>query len=321
MQKFNISQADKLILEDLTSQKIYLRNSFEHNQKEIQGLLTQGITNAQVYLERNFLGQKLAMLDENQLFTSVCQLGQLLGMTSNPRRMECYDISHISGKFVYGSMVVFVDGRPISKFYRLFKCPERNDDFANHKEVMRRRLQRGIDYNNSLDTDKILDKAWQLPDLIIVDGGKGQLMADYEVLLDFGLENKVMMVSIAKREEEIFVVDNTCGFAQVKVFDSNTHNIGKEGGLLLEGQPKFLCQRIRDEAHRFAIKNNRNARLKTITKSQLDDIAGIGDKTKIKLLTQFGSLENLVHNIYDNSELVIESVGQKTFDKLKAKFC
>lgn len=299
-----LSQTQKTVLEELVGTRIYQRNAFDLNQKEIQNLVEQGKTNAEIYLERNRLGQKLSIFDDNRLYTSVVELGKFLKLPKIPREIECYDITHLSGKFVYGSMVKLIDGRPVNKFYRLFKCKEQNNDFENHAEVMRRRIKRGIEYRDGLTKDK----AWKLPDLIIVDGGKGQLSSDYGVLLEFGLEKEVQMVSLAKKEEEIFSVD-------MSVFGD--YKLGREGGVLLDGEIKFLVQRVRDEAHRFGIKNNRNARLKTISKSKLDDIPGIGDITKNKLLKQFSSTENIIQNLYDNPELVYELVGKNIVAKLK----
>jgi excinuclease ABC subunit C len=302
-----LSQKQKTLLEELVGTKILQRNVFDLNQNEIQDLSEQGKKNAEIYLERNRLGQKLSIFDDNRLYTSVVELGEFLKMSKIPREIECYDITHLSGKFVYGSMVKLIDGRPVNKLYRLFKCKEQNNDFENHAEVMRRRLKRGLEYENG----ETKDKAWKLPDLIIVDGGKGQLSSDYKVLVEFGLENEVQMVSLAKKEEEIFGIDMSL---------YNGYKLGREGGLLLDGEIKFLVQRVRDEAHRFGIKNNRNARLKTISKSKLDDIAGIGEVTKNKLLKQFSSTENIIQNLYENPELIYELVGSNIVKKLKKAF-
>jgi excinuclease ABC subunit C len=302
-----LSQKQKTLLEELIDAKILQKNTFDLNQHEIQDLVEQGKKNAEIYLERNRLGQKLSIFDDNRLYTSVVELGKFLKMTKIPREIECYDITHLSGKFVYGSMVKLIDGRPVNKLYRLFKCKEQNNDFENHAEVMRRRLKRGLEYKNG----QTKDKAWKLPDLIIVDGGKGQHSSDYKVLVEFGLENEILMVSLAKKEEEIFGIDMSM---------YNGYKFGREGGLLLDGEIKFLVQRVRDEAHRFGIKNNRNARLKTIHKSKLDDIEGVGEVTKNKLLKQFGSVENLVQNLYDNPESIYELVGKNIIGKLKKAF-
>ena len=305
--KIQLTQEDKNVLEELTGSQIYLRNSFEFNQKEIGELLEQGRQNALVYLERNKLGQKLSMFEENNLFVTIVELQKQLGLPVIPRRIECYDISHLSGKFVYGSMITFVDGRPSKKFYRLFKCPDQNNDFENHRLVLTRRLKRHID-NPKND-------GWALPDLIVVDGGKGQLDADYQALLSLGLESKLAMVSLAKKEEEVFLIDHN----QVLIKLPNA-KLGSQGGILLDGQTKFLIQRIRDEAHRFAITNNRAARLKTATKSELDSIPGVGPKTKIKLLQTFGSAQAVAQALYDNRELVYELVGNSVTAKLKIHF-
>jgi excinuclease ABC subunit C len=162
-----------------------------------------------------------------------------------------------------------------------------------------------------------VDPAWELPDLIIVDGGKGQLSADYEVLLQYrqkfaeqGLEFSVEMCSLAKREEEIFLPD----------MSNISAPLGKEGGILLSGQAKFLIQRIRDEAHRFAITNNRNARLRTISKSKLDEIPGVGPTTKEKLLKTFGSVERVMNALDTNQELVLELIGKSLTAKLRKWF-
>jgi excinuclease ABC subunit C len=323
LQKINLDPDFKSTMEEILGTKIYVRNSFganyQQNQAEIQNLVEQGNRNASIYLDRNRLGQKLSMFDENRLYTSVVQLGEFLRLDKVPRRIECFDISHLQGKFVYGSMVVFMDGRPTSKYYRLFKCPDQNNDFENHKNVMRRRLQKGLDFINGVTTDK----GWQLPDLIIVDGGKGQLSSDYEVLCEFGLQDKVNMVSLAKQEEEIFsplqgLPTVPSYLAKPELFMD--YKIGKEGGLLTSGEMKFLLLRISDEAHRFAIKNNRNSRIKAIKKTALDGIDGVGDITKNKLLIKFGSSQNLVTHLYDNPEMVYELVGGNITEKLKVHF-
>jgi excinuclease ABC subunit C len=323
LQKINLDIDFKSTMEELIGAKIYIRNSFgsqyEKNHLEIQNLIEQGTRNATIYLQRNRLGQKLSMFDENRLYTSVVQLGEFLHLDKTPRRIECFDISHLQGKFVYGSMVVFIDGRPCSKYYRLFKCPDQNNDFENHKNVMRRRLQKGLDYINGVTTDK----GWQLPDLIIVDGGKGQLSADYEVLCEMCLQDKVQMISLAKQEEEVFSPKQGLPTIPNFDFDPNTfegYNLGKEGGLLTTGEMKFLLLRISDEAHRFAIKNNRNARIKSIKKTALDGIDGIGEITRNKLLSKFSSSQNLVNNLYDNPEIVYELVGGNITEKLKVHF-
>ncbi len=304
-----IDQTQKDLLEELISKKLYIRNSFDQNQSEISSLLEQGQQNALVYLQRNRLGQSLNLFEENNLFTTIVELQKRLGLQKVPRKIECYDISHLSGKFVYGSMVTFIDGKPTKKFYKLFKCKDQNNDFENHKEVLKRRFERALgEAENTVEKINLKKTGWELPDLIIVDGGKGQLSADLEIVENYqkifkekNLSFAVELCALAKREEEVFLP-----------YRSNS--------IILENQTKFLVQRIRDEAHRFAITNNRNSRLKTAAKSQLDDVAGIGPKTKQKLLEVFGSVQNLTDNLFNNSELVYEVVGKSATTKLKKHF-
>ncbi len=309
LKRVNLNAENKEVLKKLANAEIYLRNNFGQNQDAISVLLDQGKQNAFIYLQRNRLGQKLSIFEENNLFTAVVDLGKKIGITNTPRRIECYDISHLSGKFVYGSMVTFIDGKPAKKFYKLFKTKEQNNDFENHQEVLRRRFQRTLDWEleNKVNV-KNTENPWKLADLIIVDGGKGQLSADLTILEEFrakflenDIEFKVDICALAKREEEIFLPYNPTP-------------------VLVENQTKFLVQRIRDEAHRFAITNNRNARLKTAKKSQLEEISGIGQITKEKLLTAFSSVDNIVDNLYKNPELVYELVGKNITQKLKTHF-
>ena len=317
LQKIELSASDKELLEVISGKNIWLRNSSNINQKEIKELQTLAVQNAQIYLQRNRLGQKLSLFEENNLYQNLLDLQKLLNLRKVPRRIECYDISHLSGTFVYGSMVTFLDGIPAKKFYRLFKCPSRNDDFANHYEVLKRRLKRGVEAILKKDQQKQLlkekkDEGWKLPDLIIVDGGKGQLSSDFKALQDLGLKNQIELVGLAKKEEEVFVLDDS-------KLPTNT-KFGKQGGVLLNGSIKFLIQRIRDEAHRFAITNNRQAKLKTAQKSKLDEVPGIGEKTKFKLLQVFGSTENIVDNLFKNPEIIYETAGKKVTENLKKFF-
>jgi excinuclease ABC subunit C len=335
--RINLNSAQKDSLSQLSGTAVYLRNVMQENQLEISQLQDLAKQNAFIYLQRQQLGQKLNIFEENNLYVTLVEIQQKLGLKKVPRRIECYDISHLSGKFVYGSMVVFKDGRPSSKDYRLFKTKEQNDDFANHKEVLTRRIKKyfeyqekidfkfngGISSENNSDQDlsirdmssqdmSILDgryepvangkvNPWELPDLIIVDGGKGQLSSDEMVLAEFNLLGKIEICSLAKKEEEVFLPN-------------------QNDPVLLEGQARFMVQRIRDEAHRFAITSNRNARLKTASKSQLDDISGIGPVTKQKLLATFGSVTEIATAIDKNPELIHELVGASVFSKLKKFF-
>lgn len=199
---------------------------------------------------------------------------QALGMRLDipyPRRIECYDISNTQGTDSVASMVVFTDGKPDKKEYRKFKIKtvEGANDFASMAEVLRRRLMRGMTEDTGEESG-----FGHLPDLIIVDGGKGQLSSALGILRELNLEAAIPIVGLAKREEEIFIP-------------------GKDKSLLLGRRtPEFrLVVNIRDEAHRFAITFHRARREKRIVSSALDAIPGIGPKRKAALLSRMGSVD------------------------------
>lgn len=230
-------------------------------------LLKMAKENAEEYLQKHLNSEKTAY---NNSIGALKSLQQKLNLKHLPKRMECYDISHISGTNKVASMVVFIDGKMAKQHYRKFKIKtvEGNNDFESLKEALSRRLQRYIDKNGESFKEK--------PDLFVIDGGKGQLSSCYEILKDFHLENEIEMISLAKRIEEVFVVGDT------------TPRILKYGSAELK-----LLQRIRDEAHRFAITFHRNLRTKSQTQTELENIKGLG-KVKIKnLLNAFGSTENI----------------------------
>jgi excinuclease ABC subunit C len=320
LKKVEINQRAIEILEKISNNKVYIKNTsslFGQNTYALKNLQELGQKNAMVYLQRQKLGHKLNPLEENNLFVAVVELQKFLGLKNKPRRIECYDISHMSGTSVYGSMVTFIDGQSQSRLYKLFKCPDRNDDFLNHHDVLTRRLKRGITSEFEKKTDA-RNNEWRFPDLIIVDGGKGQLTSDYKALVELGLQDKIEIISLAKKEEEIFFINHEEKVNQLFKENSNL-KLGKEGGILLTGDILFLVQRIRDEAHRFAIKNNRNDRLKAATKSIFDDIPGIGTVTKTKILKTFGSAKNMAQTMVTNPELVRELIGEKATEII-AKF-
>ena len=189
-----------------------------------------------------------------------------LRLPVEPRHIECFDNSNIQGTNAVSSCVVFKDGKPSKKDYRHFivRTVEGPDDFATMKEVIYRRYRRLVDENQPF------------PELIIVDGGKGQLSAAYEIIRELGIEDKVSMIGIAKRLEEIFYP-------------------GDPLPLYLDKRSVTLriIQQLRDEAHRFGITHHRLRRSKSALVSELDDIKGIGAKTRETLLTRFGSVEKI----------------------------
>lgn len=201
---------------------------------------------------------------------AVKQLGEILNLHTLPNRMECYDISHISGTDKVASMVVFVGGEPKKSHYRKFriKTVAGNNDFACMKEVLTRRLN-----EISVSEDESLSTA---PDLLVIDGGKGQLAYAMEAQRETGRED-IEILSLAKREEEVFL-----GSAPT------TSVVLPKDSVALQ-----LLQRIRDEAHRFAITFHRNLRSKHLSESVLRDIDGVGKVLCARLIKEFGSVEEI----------------------------
>lgn len=232
-------------------------------------LLDMALANAKEFLEKHIEKEKLRY---NNTLGAVKALKEKLNLKELPLRMECYDISNISGTNKVCSMVVFKNGEPSKKDYRKFKIKtvKGSNDFASLEEAMRRRLKRFKEQNGESFSEK--------PNLLVIDGGKGQLSSCYEILCDFGLQNEIQMISLAKRIEEVFVPNNP------------------QSILLKPASAELkLLQRIRDEAHRFAITYHRYIRTKKQTKSVLDDIPGIGPKKRDALLSAFGSSEDIAN--------------------------
>ena len=183
-----------------------------------------------------------------------------------PRHIECFDNSNIQGTNPVASCVVFKDAKPSKKDYRHFniKTVVGPDDFASMKEVLTRRYTRLVNEGRSL------------PQLIVVDGGKGQLSAAVEALDEMGLRGKIAVVGIAKRLEEIYFPGDSIPL----YIDKNSETLR-------------VVQQLRDEAHRFGITHHRNRRSKTQAVSELDGIKGVGEKTRTALLTHFKSVKRL----------------------------
>jgi excinuclease ABC subunit C len=203
-------------------------------------------------------------------------LAEALGLEEPPKRIECYDISNIQGDSAVGSMVVFEDGRPRNDHYRHFRIkyvPGPND-FAMLQEVLGRRLERLESAQRREDAEVVGDRSFTAkPDLILIDGGKGQLSAAMEVLESSGFAD-IPTFALAKEREEIFAPDR----AEPIVQERNSPGM-------------FLVQRIRDEAHRFAITHHRKVRAKKALTSPLDSVEGIGPARKRALLRHFGSVQ------------------------------
>lgn len=225
--------------------------------------------------------------NHNCLVESIEELQKYLGLKSLPLYIEAYDISNIHGQISVGSMIAFKEGMPYKKGYRHFKIKdvEGINDFAMLGEVIFRRFR---DYRI---------KNEELPDLLLIDGGKGQLNVASGVLKELDLD--IELVSLAKREEELF-------------------RPGRKEPILLPKNSDiyFLIQRIRDEAHRFAISYHKKLRRKLIKKSIIDFIPGIGEKRKLKLLSKFKSIEDIRKAEIEELKEVT-GIGEKTANKIK----
>ena len=217
------------------------------------------------------------------LHQAMSELEEELSLPALPLRMECYDISHVQGSNLVGSMVVFQDGRPRTGHYRRFqiKSVDGGDDYASMQEMLRRRFRRLADARaerekTSEEPDSGDSSAWGIePDLVIIDGGKGHLSAALEVLLELGLDD-IPLSALAKENEWLFVPHTS-----------------EPIELPRNSQGLYLVQRIRDEAHRFAITYHRNLRSKSSLKSTIDTVTGIGPKRKRMLLRRFGSIQGI----------------------------
>ena len=212
--------------------------------------------------------------DSTRMETAMSELQEELNLPRSPKRIECYDVSHIQGTNTVASMSVFQDGKPLSSNYRRFKIKSHdgNDDFASMREVLSRRFKR---LKNARDGGEENASFAAAPDLVLIDGGKGQLSSAVEVMLHLGLQD-IQLASIAKREEEIFLPDA----AEPVIMPKNSQGL-------------FLLQRARDEAHRFAVTFHRNLRGKSSVKSALDLVPGIGPKRRKMLIRSFGSVKGI----------------------------
>ncbi len=219
--------------------------------------------------------------DTHRQEQALAELQSAFGLAEPPNRIECYDISHTQGVATVGSMVVFSRGVPDKKLYRRFNIETAAgapDDFASLEEVLTRRFRRWqAAQEGAAGPGSRPDESFSfLPNLLIVDGGKGQLSRAVEVLEQFGLTEKVPVVGLAKQEEEIFFP-----------------NLPNSLMLPRHSQGLYLIQRIRDEAHRFAITAHRARRLKQGMASALDSIPGIGPAKRKALLKHFGSVDKI----------------------------
>lgn len=241
-------------------------------------LLEMGYLNLKEEVEK-YLRQKKVVQE------GLRNLKKTLRLNSHPYRIECFDISNIQGKDAVAAMTVAIDGEVTPKEYRHFKITVKDtpDDFLMMREALTRRYSK-------LEID-------QLPNLILIDGGKGQLGVATEVLEKLGKIEYTDIISIAKREEEIF-----------KSYESDPYLFEREDETLK------ILQRLRDEAHRFGITHHRKLRSKRNIKSALDDIDGIGPKRKKELIKRFGTISNIRNA---TMEELMEVIPEKIAEAIK----
>ncbi len=254
-------------------------------------------TNAKFMLDE----LRLAKMKREYIAPSLEALKRDLRLNRLPKRIECFDISHIQGTDTVASMVVFEDAKPKKSEYRKYKIQSvtnetgQPDDFLSMREVIHRRYRRQLEEERTM------------PDLIVIDGGKGQLSSAVKVLTDMGLKlanisgvsepgqkKEPNIIGLAKRLEEVYMPN-----------DSDPHTIPKTSSGLK------LLQRIRDEAHRFAVEFHRTLRSKRTLTSELTDIQGIGEATTKKLLTKYGSFEGVKEALMKDEKEFELDMGKK----------
>ena len=235
--------------------------------------------------------------DQGKTLAALEELAEALALPAVPLRIECYDISNFQGAQSVGSMVVFEEGRPRTGEYRRFRIKDVKgaNDFASHQEVLRRRFKRA----RTGEEGKEEELRWLLPDLVVIDGGKGQLSAAKVVLDELGYHD-LAVVGIAKEREEIFLPD-------------------RDDPVLLPttSAALYLMQRLRDEAHRFAVTYHRSLRARAATRSAFDDLPGVGPKRRAALLRVFGSARR-VREAPLEQVAAVPGIGPALAAKIKA---
>lgn len=253
--------------------RVTLRIPKRGPKKELVDLATENARSALAALQAEWEA------DAHRHTEAVANLQAALNLPQPPARIECFDISTLQGTNTVGSMVVFVKGAPRKSDYRRFQVRGvtqvgQPDDYAAMREVLRRRFRRAVEAHTTEPGERE-DPVWKLlPDLLVVDGGKGQLGVAVDVLRELGLFEVVPVAALAKEEELFFLP-------------------GRDEPVRLErhSPEMYLVQRIRDEAHRFALSYQRTLREKGMTRSRLEEIPGVGMKRRTALLKHFGSID------------------------------
>jgi len=285
--------------------KVEIRIPLRGDKRELHELVTRNAT------EEFHRHRMKRSSDHNSRSRALTELQDLLGLTEAPLRIECYDMAHLQGTDYVGSMVVLEDGLPNKREYRRFKVKDvpGNDDYAAMEEVLTRRFKAYLEERDQVSDTEALATGERKrskrfaypPQLLLVDGGKGQLGVAERVLKNLGLENEIPVASLAKRFEEVFIPGQ-----------SEAVEIPRGSEAL------FMLQRIRDEAHRFANSFHRELRDKRMVSSALDGIEGLGEARKKKITQAFGGVNAVkqasLEDLRSQSWLP-EAVAQAIFDK------
>lgn len=297
---------------------VELEPSEVENYEEIFG----EIARRRVYIQTPKRGQKKSLVDvamtnakhsfeddhkkKDRATDLLDKLAKRLKLKHYPERIECYDISNLQGKQIVASQVTFIGGQPEKSEYRRYKMRsvDAQDDFASMREVLMRRFKRALDE----DAD--------LPNLVVIDGGKGQLGQAMTVFEDLGVHD-VELISLAKaRNDKVGFQDPEVTSSPERVFVP-----GRKNPIVLKqnSAEMYLLERLRDEAHRFAITFHKKLRRKETLHSTLDDVPGVGPKTRKNLLRHFGSLKK-VKGASPAALGAVDGVGQKTAEEIHAYF-
>ena len=282
------------------STKVEIRVPLRGDKRELHELVTQ---NAKQELNRHRLRRAA---DHTARSRALSELQDLLGLPEAPLRIECYDMAHLQGTDYVGSMVVLEDGLPLKRDYRRFKIKsgQGNDDYAAMREVLTRRLTAYIKERDQPISERgdRPGKFSYAPQLLVVDGGKGQLSVAEQVVRELGLEHEIPVASLAKKLEEVFIPGR-----------SEPVEVPRGSDAL------FMLQVIRDEAHRFANRFHRELRGKRMTKSELDGIAGLGPARIKKLVAAFGGVKQ-VKNASREQLSELTWLPKSTADAVYAQF-
>lgn len=275
------SHSPEIIIPFSTEAEVPDANFFVPQKGDKKRLLELSENNLRYYMKEKEMQQSLQS-PKTKTETLLEQMKKDLRLKELPSQIECFDNSNIQGAFPVAAMTVFKDGKPSKRDYRHFniRTVEGPDDFASMEEVIYRRYKR------------VLEEKETLPQLIVIDGGKGQLSSAMESLHKLGIDDKLAVIGIAKRLEEIYFPGDPIPLYLDK-----------------RSQTLKIIQQIRDEAHRFGITHHRKRRSKEATKSALTGIRGVGEKTTQKLLSHFGSIERISNA---PPEEVAKLVGKKS---------